>query len=828
MPRRTARALGRMVLPIAALLLNSTTVPAQSITIDATAAPAAPGTGYLRTGSNTSPDGHTIDVNSRFLLRDGKPWLPVMAEFHFARYPEAYWEEEIEKLKAGGVQIVASYIFWIHHEEVEGQFDWSGQRNLRRFVELCQKHGLLFYARVGPWSHGEARNGGFPDWLVQKVGSGLRSNDSTYRAYVARFYDQIGAQLRGLLWKDGGPIVGVQLENEYNGTGPQRGPEHIVELKRLVRASGLDAPLYSVTGWDNAVLPAAEVIPVFGGYPDWPWDQSIEQLPPNEVYAFRFENRWSGSMGSVGPQQQLNATSQQALSRYPFLGAEFAGGIEDTYHRRPIIFASDVAAMLPVQLGSGVNLYGYYMFHGGTNPAGKRSTLQESQRTGYPTDVPVMSYDFQAPLGEFGEMRESFRKLKLVHYFLNEFGDQLAPMVVRRPALVPAGPADTSVARVSARTLGNRGFIFFNNYVRDYHMPARTGVQIALRLPGETLRIPAKPITVPSGAYFIWPVNLDLGGATLTYGTAQLLTRVGSGTSAVYFLFAVPGMAPELAFDTAGIASLASPAAVARERGRIYVRNIRPGSSPAVTLRTSSGRIVRIVVLTQQQAEDAWRFTTRGQDRLMIARQDVFLDGSTLHLRSRGDNRFAFATFPALTGRASAGRDGLFSRYTAALPAARAALTVQRVRSADSVPPVPKFNAVSWRKVEIALAPGDSAFERAARWQIAVPQDAFKGVSDVFLRIHYAGDVARLYSGDELLDDNFFNGAAWSVGLKRWQTLLRDRPLELRILPLRKDAPIFIQPGYWPAVFPGNGQIADVKSVEVVPEYELTVPLRPR
>jgi beta-galactosidase len=81
-------------------------------------------------------------VNSRYLMLDGKPWLPVMGEFRYTRYPERYWEEGILKMKAGGVQIVATYVFWIHHEEVEGHFDWSGPRDLHRFVELCGKHGM--------------------------------------------------------------------------------------------------------------------------------------------------------------------------------------------------------------------------------------------------------------------------------------------------------------------------------------------------------------------------------------------------------------------------------------------------------------------------------------------------------------------------------------------------------------------------------------------------------------------------------------------------------------------------------------------------------------
>ena len=135
-------------------------------------------------------------MNSRYLMLDGRPWLPVMGEFHFSRYPQRYWEEEILKMKAGGIQIVSTYIFWIHHEEIEGQFDWTGQRDLRTFVELCARHGLYVYPRVGPWAHGEVRNGGFPDWLLTKCPT--RVNDSTFLSHVRTFYSEIGKQLKGL------------------------------------------------------------------------------------------------------------------------------------------------------------------------------------------------------------------------------------------------------------------------------------------------------------------------------------------------------------------------------------------------------------------------------------------------------------------------------------------------------------------------------------------------------------------------------------------------------------------------------------------------------
>jgi len=137
--------------------------------LDATAPVPDPDPGSFVGGTSVAPDGQTVGVNSRHLLLNGRPWLPVMGEFHYSRCPDKNWEEEILKMKAGGVQVVATYVFWIHHEEVEGQFDWTGRRDLRRFVTLCARHGMYVQLRIGPWDHGEVRSGGFPDWLLKRV-----------------------------------------------------------------------------------------------------------------------------------------------------------------------------------------------------------------------------------------------------------------------------------------------------------------------------------------------------------------------------------------------------------------------------------------------------------------------------------------------------------------------------------------------------------------------------------------------------------------------------------------------------------------------------------
>lgn len=172
--------------------------------------------------------GYTKD----YLTKNGEPWFPVMGEFHFSRYPEQYWKESVYKMKAGGVDIVSTYVFWIHHEEIEGEYDFSGQRNLRKFTETVKDCGMKMFLRIGPWCHGEVRNGGFPDWLLKKEYE-PRTNQEEYFAEVKKYYGEIAKQVEGLLWKDNGPIIGMQIENEYGHCGGLQGEEGEIHMKRL-------------------------------------------------------------------------------------------------------------------------------------------------------------------------------------------------------------------------------------------------------------------------------------------------------------------------------------------------------------------------------------------------------------------------------------------------------------------------------------------------------------------------------------------------------------------------------------------------------------------
>jgi beta-galactosidase len=807
---------------------------ANLISIDATAPVTAPQSVAAKLGAARNPHGQVISVNSEYLTLDARPWIPVMGEFHYSRYPEAEWDQEILKMKAAGVQIVSTYVIWNYHEQVEGVFDWSGQRDLRRFVELCGKHGMYVYPRIGPWAHAEVRHGGFPDWVLKN--SPARQNNPVYLREVQSFYSQIARQLKGELWKDGGPVIGIQIENEYREApaGSGKGSEHIRKLKQMVIADGLDVPLYTVTGWDGAAVPLDAVLPVFGGYPDAPWLGTNKPLYGNEIYAFRFRNRVAGSMGAIGGSGQNAAASYRGT---PFLTAEVGAGGEDTYFRRPVFSADDIAAIAPVMLGSGANMLGYYMFHGGVNPNPESSaapiTLEESQRAGDATDVPGKSYDFQAPLGAFGQERESYRKLKLVDYFLNDFGADLAPMAVREPAQNPSGPKDTTVVRVAARTYGDHGFLFVNNYIRGLTMPERHNFQVELKLPSGMLRIPQEPINLPAGAYGIWPVNMELAGAKgangllLRYSTAQLFKRVESESQIYYFLFALPGVRTELALNP--------DAKIMGVSGS--VKTTHPDKGLLLTLAGESAaeihldQGVTLVVLPESEAENIWRGENPAM--LMETKADAFSDGGHWTLQS-DEPEITFGIFGAVKPVQEQKllheqKSHLFDDYAEILPRVNLQATVEKIQDAKPRAPWTSGQKLPWRPDALPNKPEVAEFSGAAKWQITIPPaPSSPQLSDLFLKIKYMGDEARLSDASGLIDDDFWNGLPWTIGLKEsvpgWKSA--STKFELNVLPLPKAYPMYLEKSH--ELRPNSaGVTVSLESVQIVPKYQISVYLQP-
>ena len=210
-----------------------------------------------------------IRLYKNWLEKNGKPWLPVMGEVHFSRVKREDWRDVLTKMRDAGIEIIASYVLWIYHEEEKGHFRFDGQRDLRAFVSLVRELGMKFFLRPGPWAHAECRNGGFPDWLLSECGADVRMTKEPYMSYVRRYYEKLRHELAGL----DDAIIGIQVDNEL-----LENPGHLRDLKNLMLEIGFHAPLFTATGWDGARLPQDALIPCYGGYPEAPWEQHTKPL----------------------------------------------------------------------------------------------------------------------------------------------------------------------------------------------------------------------------------------------------------------------------------------------------------------------------------------------------------------------------------------------------------------------------------------------------------------------------------------------------------------------------------------------------------------------
>jgi beta-galactosidase len=796
---------------LASSLILALPVLAETVSLDASRIAPEPQPAPLKLGTSTAPGGHSLGVNTRFLTRDGKAWLPVMGEFHYSRVPREDWEAQLLKMKAGGVEVIAVYEIWQHHQDKPGVWNFSGNRDLRAFVELAAKHGLYVYLRPGPWVHAEVRFGGLPDFVVDQTKT--RSNDPAYLAYVDQWFRKIGTEVKGLMYKDGGPIIGTQVENEYNRNGEGQGAAHIARLKEMLIAAGFDTPLYSATGWDNAVLPRGEVIPVFGSYVDEPWQSRPDKLPPKTSYVFQFGVRNEQGLGAIGSTSTQDDGARDS-DITPFFGAEYGGGLPVMYRRRPLLPPADISAMVMTKIGSGVNLLGYYMYQGGQNPEGS-PTREETIAIGGYNDLPKLGYDFQAPLGQYGQAHGVYFALKPIHAFLNAFGDRLAPMEVYAPQ-VKAEAADLKTLRFAYRGDATGGFLFVNNHVREYQMAEHKDVTFAIKTPTGTVTLPRKGVDIKDGQTFIWPVGFDLSGVRLDWATVQPVTRITDKDGDLYVFMANDSLSPELAFAAAEIKSVSAGRKVVAE-GRLIVDQIKPGTLVKVV--SKSGKTARLLILKTTDAQHL----TAVDGRLVISDALVYQGTAGGLELEQTDADFAVSVYPAFAKTPAnlkrAGAEGLFTRYQAKLKPVTLTATATLLRAPGKAPPLKMTGPRG-----SALIPEPESFGASGLWQITLPPEALKRpdyVREIFLDVNYQADVARLFAGGELIDDEFYNGLVWRVGLKRYGAKL-EQPVTLGLMPLREDAKIYLDESARPKAY-DNGQVAKIVSLTLTPLYGLHI-----
>ncbi|ANY70118.1 beta-galactosidase [Paenibacillus sp. BIHB 4019] len=746
-------------------------------------------TGTLSGNKGSNPKGESFGFTNFYMTRNGEPFIPVVGEFHFSRFSYLYWEEELLKMKAGGVHVIATYIFWNYHEEKEGRFNWNGSRNLRHFIDLCAKLELPLVLRIGPFCHGEVRNGGIPDWVFDKP-LVIRSNDELYLKYAARLYREIARQMKGSLFQEGGPVIAIQLENEFmhcgapldswgyktgifmsSGTG---GNAHLDKLKAIAAEAGIRPLFFTATAWGGAAVPETDTLPMLAGYAYTPW---IPNQPPSGEYIFRDLH--------VTPMEKVNYPS----AHYPVAYCEMAGGMQVSYTARPHVSPDSVEAMTLVKLASGSNLLGYYMYHGGSNPRGENGFLNEY-------GLPKITYDYQSPLGEFGRIGESYDRIRTLSLFMEAYGAILAPM----GTVLPEGqaellPENTEALRYCLRQKDGSGFLFLNNFQDHVDMPDREEVSVTLGTSKGQARFPhAGSLRLKQGISAVLPFHLEAAGIRIVSATVQPLTKLADLEEPLLVFYAHEGMSPELVIAEDTVAGITSDGggAVEQQDG-VYIVRPPVGKQHVAEVKRKDGNVVRILVLSREEALNTYRLRVWGEERLLISDSHLYAAGGRLICTSPGKAEWQVAMYPAAEAELKSSQGSLS-------PAAGGLLQTYTVKVADYEPQL--------------------LIKKTSSRHAAVQIDAFwpEQVADLFLHIEYDGDVAAAYLNNELLTDHIHYGQAWPIGLKGFQNVLMDNELQLAITPIRKGTTHTFVNQAFVERFEGV-EIAAFHEIKAVPHY---------
>ncbi|GAB2619272.1 beta-galactosidase [Pseudactinotalea suaedae] len=691
-----------------------------------------------------------LRITSRWIEVDGTPTVPVTGEVHFSRVPRDRWEETLRLLVSSGLTSVSTYVFWGHHEPVKGEVSFEGDLDVAAFLDVADRVGIDVILRIGPWCHGEVRNGGHPDWVVAEHGDRARTDDAGYLSSVAGWYARIAEQVARFCGPTG-RIVGIQLENELYDQ-----PDHIATLKRLARAAGMSAPLWTATGWGGALLPPHEVFPLYSGYADGFWAGQGSRWDDSFRDHFRFSHQWDDpGVGGDFREDGLEVVVREVDPEFPPSTCELGGGMATAYHRRPIARGADIAAIANVKIGNGSAWQGFYMYAGGINP---RDHAQESHATGYPNDLPRFDYGFQAAFGATGRPGPSLAPLREHNAFLASFGPWLADTFSTLPADAPVAVHDLDTLRWAVRGDGRSGVVFVNTHQPHEPLHPVPDVQFRLALDDGEIIVPDRPIDVPTGVIARWPVRLEVADVRIEWATASLVA-VAAGDLPTLVLRAHDGIIPRIAL-AAGATGVVDGTAVDLD----VPIDLVPGSLLEVD------GALRVLVMDEDAIERLWFV----DGDLLSSDAPLWREGEDLVARSASApslERWTGLTFEPV------------ALQTASSPGITAVAVEQR---REGSPPRTRYGSFMGR----SSAPDDAQIaEVAALFRLDLPGDAEELMAGdrVELEIEWEGDVAQLRADDELIADKFWDGLSWCVDITRIDP---DAELTLHVAPISVESAV--------------------------------------
>jgi beta-galactosidase len=338
---------------------------------------------------------HTFAIGDTDFLLDGQRLQIRCGEMHAARVPKEYWRHRLQMAKAMGLNTVCAYLFWNQVEQEQGHFDWSGQADVAEFCRTAQEVGLWVILRPGPYSCAEWEMGGTPWWfLAQGRDVKLRSRDPLYLDAARKYLGEVGKQLAPLQVTHGGPILMVQVENEYGFYGNDT--EYMGDIRQALLDAGFDVPLFSCNPPDvmkNGLRPDLFQAANFGNDPAANFAKLRALQPKGPLFCSEFYPGWFDTWGEP---HHYGKTSQ---------------------------YLADLTTMLDAD-GS----FSIYMVHGGTT-FGLWSGANE------PYKPETSSYDYDAPISEAGWATDKFYQTRALFskYLLK--GETLPEPPARNPVV---------------------------------------------------------------------------------------------------------------------------------------------------------------------------------------------------------------------------------------------------------------------------------------------------------------------------------------------------------------------------------------------------------
>lgn len=326
-----------------------------------------------------APRSFSLDYKHDCFRKDGKEFRYISGSIHYSRIPRVYWKDRLLKMYMAGLNAIQTYIPWNYHEDAPGRYNFSGDRDVEHFLKLAQDLGLLVILRPGPYICGEWDMGGLPAWLLKKKDIVLRSSDPEYMAAVDKWMGKLLPMMKPYLYQNGGPIITVQVENEY-GSYFACDYNYLRHLSKLFRSHlGNEVVLFTTDGARINFLKCGAI---------------------QDLYA-------TVDFGPGG-----NVTAAFAAQRYaepngPLVNSEFYTGWLDHWgSRHSVVSSAKVAKSLNEILAMGANV-NLYMFIGGTN-------FGYWNGANGPYAAQPTSYDYDAPLTEAGDLTEKYFAIREV------------------------------------------------------------------------------------------------------------------------------------------------------------------------------------------------------------------------------------------------------------------------------------------------------------------------------------------------------------------------------------------------------------------------------